>query len=183
MRATLIAVVVLALAGGCSTTERVGRPPSPAEIARINDAARAGRALVVEYAAPLPPQRLADDPVTVASADTHDVTFITKDASPATLPLSSVAGVEVTADGRVRGAVIGGSIGAALELGALALFVNALQGTNDPGAPQSSGCNAKCGEFIAIIGIEGALVGSLIGALIGTPRHFRFGDVEIAPTR
>jgi hypothetical protein len=183
MRAPLIAVVLLALASGCSTTERVGRPPSPAEIASINDAARAGRALVVEYAEPLAPQRLAEDPVTVASADAHDVTFITKDASPATLPLSSVAGVEVTADGRVRGAVIGGSIGAALELGALALFVKALQGTNDPGAPQSSGCNAKCGELIAIIGLEGALVGGLIGALIGTPRHFRFGNVEIAPTR
>jgi hypothetical protein len=183
MRAPLIAVVLLAFASGCSTTERVGRPPSPAEIARINDAARAGRALVVEYAEPLQPQRLSDDPITVAAADAHDVTFIMKDASPTTLPLSSVAGVEVTADSRVRGAVIGGSLGAATELGALALLIAALQGTNDPGAPPSKGCEAKCVELFAIVAVEGALVGGLIGALIGTPRHFRFGDVEIAPTR
>jgi len=48
----LPAVVVPALAGallGCLTTERVGRPPSPQEIVRINRAADQGRALFVEY--------------------------------------------------------------------------------------------------------------------------------------
>jgi hypothetical protein len=34
---------------GCFTSERVGRPPSAAEIARINGAVDEGRALVVEY--------------------------------------------------------------------------------------------------------------------------------------
>jgi hypothetical protein len=48
----LFLIVPFALAGalsGCSTAERVGRPPSAAEIVRINEAAREGRALVVEY--------------------------------------------------------------------------------------------------------------------------------------
>ncbi|HVU49972.1 MAG TPA: hypothetical protein VHL80_04755 [Polyangia bacterium] len=45
-------VVPCALAcalSGCFTSELVGRPPSAAELARINDAAEDGRALVVEY--------------------------------------------------------------------------------------------------------------------------------------
>src|SRR5882724_4134776 len=45
-------IIPFALAGvlsGCSTAERVGRPPSANEIVRINEAAREGRALVVEY--------------------------------------------------------------------------------------------------------------------------------------
>lgn len=48
----LFPIIPLALAGllwGCSTAERVGRPPSAKEIVRINEAATEGRALAVEY--------------------------------------------------------------------------------------------------------------------------------------
>jgi hypothetical protein len=46
---------------GCLTSERVGRPPSAAEIARINGAVEQGRSLVVEYSkkADLPHPRKA----------------------------------------------------------------------------------------------------------------------------
>jgi hypothetical protein len=63
MRLPALVCLALALpvdgALGCITSERVGRPPSAAEIGRINDAAEDGRALVVEYSkvADLPHKR------------------------------------------------------------------------------------------------------------------------------
>jgi hypothetical protein len=218
MRLSLIVPFGLVIASsGCFTTERVGRPPSADEIVRINETARSGRALVVEYApaatapgaiAPLgarcaggscpsppveplcagggcPPVELTkidEDPASVYSVDDHEITFNLRSGARATAPLDAVAGLKVTGYGRARGAAIGAAICGGLELGAAALLIVALRGAfSDPGAPMPPhGCDAKCAEFIAIPGIEGALVGGIIGALIGTPHHFRFGDAPAA---
>src|ERR1700749_194919 len=45
----VVAAVLVCAVGACATTIPVGRPPSPAEIARIEETAREGRALVLEY--------------------------------------------------------------------------------------------------------------------------------------
>jgi hypothetical protein len=64
MRPAALLPLALVCALGCLTSERVGRPPSPAEIARINGAVAQGRSLVVEYSktADLPHPRKGPGP-------------------------------------------------------------------------------------------------------------------------
>jgi hypothetical protein len=191
MRASVVAASLSLFAGGCVSVEHVGRPPSAAEIARINYEATTSTSFAVRYApgvTPLLPgpqeacaggacgPQTTADPSGVVGADAKNITFYLRNSQQATVPLASVEGVRVGRD-RAHGALIGAIVFASVELGVVAVVAALLSGPpSDPGGPQpSSGCDAKCGEAIVVLGVGSALMGGLIGAAIGAPRVFQFG--------
>jgi hypothetical protein len=178
----VVAVVLACAAGACSTTQHVGRPPSPVEIAQIEEAAKQGRALVVEYA-PIVPLCAGGTCSPVAAHLTYGpinlvlqtISLDLKSGDRETLPLDLVSGLKVTGYGRMRGALIGASVFAGVEAVTLGGLVLVLKGSNSQlGVPGRSQCDAKCAGLWGIVTFQGALLGGLVGAVVGAPLHFRF---------
>lgn len=149
---------------------------------RIEEAAKQGRALVVEYA-PVAPLCAGGTCAPVAAHLTYGptnlmsqaITVDLKNGDRETLSLDLVSGLKVTGYGRMRGALIGASVFAGVEAVTLAGLVLVLRGSNSQvGVPGRSECDAKCAGLWGLVTFQGALLGSLVGALIGAPLHFRF---------
>jgi hypothetical protein len=155
---------------GCATVEEVHRPPTPVEIGRINDAASENGSLTVDV---LPPRDLTVDHV--ARSDGRTIELVPKTGATLSIPLDEVSGFSLHRG--ARGAAIGAGVGAGvalveiLGLVATAALLNN-SGLSDPGAPQSSGCDDKCTEFIVGISVIAMGVGAIVGAVIGSPKHF-----------
>jgi hypothetical protein len=165
MRTAVLLALFSAL--GCTTFVPIHRPPTPDEIARINDTAENGGPLVVE------PLRL---PVNrIARVDQRKVELVARTGAPLSLPLENVSGF--TLKRRDRGVAIGAGVGAGAALveilGLVALgALLSNSGLADPGAPHSSGCDDKCTEFIVGISAVSIGVGALIGGIVGSPQAF-----------
>jgi hypothetical protein len=191
MRRTAFLRVAIAIAmSGCGTTEVIGRPPSAADVALVQDARGAGRSIAINYttvidAQGLPrtvePLRGRDTPVDIEALDARGLTLDLKSGAQTTLPLWAVSGISVRGAGRSRGALIGGGIGAVFGLGLIG-FAWAMGNMEPPrqDTPQS-GCDADCKAAFAVVGLGGTVVGAFVGALIGTPRRFVFVDGPSGP--
>ena len=137
------------IAAGCTAHERVGRPPAPAQIERINAYARDHGALDVEYVSPLPAcaaascrgehalYGLPDEIAAVVSSNTDETVVLTEEGQKRNLRAEIVAGV--SARDRARGAGVGAAVGASLGL-VLTLYLAAAVGNGSgfPDAPVSS---------------------------------------------
>jgi hypothetical protein len=182
----LICAAIAIAVSGCLTTERVGRPPSPADIARINDAASHGSLSVLStpYAAPELPAsprcagggcdqpswaRGRPAPVAIATADARPLTHVLADGGRADVPMQAVAAVDVSGTRRAELAGVGAGVGAATMFGlaGMAYLVGHME-------PSAGGCDATCASAFAIATVGGAAVGALIGAIGGNTHRFSF---------
>jgi hypothetical protein len=172
-RGGILALVGVTSSFDCSTVEAVHRPPTPVEIAHINDVARESGSLAVDVLPRSgPPSALMIHHV--SRGDGRKLELVPEKGAAISMPLDEVTGFTVHRG--ARGAAIGAGIGASVALFEILGIVaaGALLGgaSSDPGAPQSSGCDSKCAQFI--VGTSAVLtgVGALVGAVIGSPRRF-----------
>jgi hypothetical protein len=190
--ASAAATCLALLASGCVAHESVGRPPSPGEVARINEAAAGrGRGLRVEYVDPLSPcgggscgaaeartaarGELVIHPRSIAFCDDRQITFNTASGATQTIPTAAIKGVTARSSERERSAVIGAATGLGLGVvAALAGYV-AANALSDPNAPKSS-CDGCAAEVLIGLPVILGLVGLGVGYAIGAPRVFTFGD-------
>jgi hypothetical protein len=205
----LLALLTTITLSACATAESVGRPPSAAEIARINDAVQEGRALAVlgprvELPPPCPeggcpqpvvqpigrcaggscgepsPRPGRDAPRTIASADGWTITFNTKLGGALRLPLASVAGVKVSGADRTRGALLGLAIGAGADA-IIGGSILLLSRTGDTNSNSAPSCDAGCVEVAFIAMIPALVAGAFVGSAIGVPRYFLFDGAPPGP--
>lgn len=184
----VVAAAIAIVVSGCFTvtTERVGRPPSPAEIAHINDTARhcslsvltapdeaSADQIATTCAAGgcgLPPwARGRAAPVAISAADAGAITLVLADGAHVDVPMQSVASIDVGGTNRGKTAGAGAAIGATTMLGLLGMGY--LIGHMEPSA---GGCDATCARTFAIATVGGAAVGALVGAIVGNTRRFTF---------
>ena len=160
------AIVMLGVAPGCVTTYTVGRPPSRASIASINEASR-GRDLEVRYrptALAPPPLGAArtslneTDNASIARADATTITFVKRDGSEQPVATNLIRTVSVTHRG--RGALYGSLLGSAVGVALGALAVLADPPCQDP----QDICIWDTNELIVPVALATGLIGSLIGA-------------------
>jgi hypothetical protein len=162
------------MAGACAH-EYVPKPPLPADIDRINEAAADNDWFRVEYVEPLPP---GEDlpvrrPIAIASADDRHISLATRAGDVKAVPSELVWGVTVKerAPGALYGA-LAGLVWGAVTIGGLYVLANL--GPEDPTAPVSScdiGCKARV--FVPLLVVP-AVVGAVIGYFVGGRRTFDF---------
>jgi hypothetical protein len=161
---------------GCSF-ERVSRPPTPAEIARI-DASASGRKVNVRYVEPLvgapSARRLPVNFTRVVSADASTLTLEGPNGAPTAVPLSEVRAVSVNVR-RGRAAAIGAGIVGGAVVG-VATVVLAVQAASIIRASDGGDyCSVtSCAPAVLVLGLGGAAVGVLLGAAIGSNEIFSF---------
>jgi hypothetical protein len=174
------------LAAGCATYEHVARPPSPDEVARIDEAAGARGPVTVRYVQPIgactaggcadgAPNRARRPAVfaRLASADARALTLEDASGVPTTIPLSDVEGLSVTG-GRARAAAIGAGLlgGAVLVVTTVAVAILTAQIIRASDGVDY--CNVgSCAGPVLLIGLGGAAVGAGLGAAIGGTRVFQ----------
>jgi hypothetical protein len=173
----IVALALVAATLGCGTVERVSRPPSPAELARISEASKATGGLTVRYVQPVQPvnacvdlpcanDRRPMDFARLASVDARSITLESEIGRPTTIPLSEVKGVAVNA-GEGWAALIGAGI-----VGGTVFAVTALSLENR--CPVTS-CAVPVGIFFGLGGaVVGAVVGYAIGRSKGSSKYFSF---------
>jgi hypothetical protein len=182
------------LASGCGTYETVGRPPTVAEIARINAIAARGRGMKVDYddagpcaggscvggsgkADAAARGELVIRPVSVASCDDRQITFNTAAGATRTIPTARVKGLKVSAADRDRTMLLGGSLGAAVGLvAALSIYILAHADFPDQSVDAHPTCGTGCDALIIGFPVVTTIVAGVIGHLIGSPRTFLFDD-------
>ena len=173
MRFDAVPVVVLVsislLSSGCA--EHLPVPPTPADIARINEEAREENGyLRIEYVEPIPPERARIvRPNAIESFDDGYVSFRTAAGDLGVIRLDRIRGV--TVKDRGRGALIGGGIGVAAE--ALGLFAFWLLTDRGEGAGLCSRCQVD--RIVVPFAIFGA-IGATIGVWISGRRTYLFGQ-------
>jgi hypothetical protein len=158
-----VALALVAATFGCGTVESVSRPPSSAELARIDQASKASGGLTVEYVQTVEPCASGPCPdadrrpiafARLASVDARSITVESEIGRPTTIPLSEVKGVAVS-DGRGRSTAIGAGI-----LGGAVFVVTTLS--------LQSRCPVSCAAPVgAFFGLGGAVVGAVVGYAIG----------------
>lgn len=177
-----VALALVAATLGCGTVESVSRPPSPAELARIDEASKATGGLTVLYVQPVyacasepcfyhrAPRRPSIDFARLASMDARSITVESEIGRPTTIPLSEVRGVAVTG-GRGRSAAIGaGILGVTVfVVTAVLLAVEAasLARASDGG---DFGTDASRTAAAFVLGLGGAVVGAGFGYAIGSSK-------------
>jgi hypothetical protein len=109
-RLCAVILSVALLTSGCAVYETVGRPPTSAELQRINAVAARGRAMRVEYdqagpcaggscvggagkAEAIATGDFVVRPVSVASCDDREITFNTAGGATRTIPTARVVGL------------------------------------------------------------------------------------------
>ncbi|HEY7370872.1 MAG TPA: hypothetical protein VIF57_01755 [Polyangia bacterium] len=170
------------LAAGCAH-EYLPRPPPPADIARVNEAAADNDWFRVEYVEPLPPgtDLPVERPIGIASADDRQISLVTRAGDVKTLPAQLVRGVTVKE--RAPGALYGGLAGlgwGALAIGGLYLLANL--GPEEPGVPASpcdAGCKAKV--FVPLMVVP-TIIGAIVGYFVGGRRTFELVPPTPLPT-
>ena len=164
--AVMVASVSL-LAAGCGHT--LVWPPSPAEVARINqDAADENGWLRVEYVEPIPRAQRVEPVAIEAVAATH-VVFRTKTGEPRLVGIDAFKGV--TIKDRVLGVGIwGGGLTAAMTALVLAYWHEGHTFDRYPG--NCFGCGDP--EFFAVMVGGAALVGVILGYALGIRRTYTF---------
>jgi hypothetical protein len=177
--------VLAFLIPACAAHESVGRPPSFAEISRLNEfAARNGNAAGrVDYVGPIPvcaADGVCQQSETVMVAQVESFEFVgdqlvvrTPNGAVGAVPSSAVDLISVKDHrlGALRGAGVGAGVGLGVSL-ALALFLTAVSGLGE-GRP-NSGCGFFCGWGIPVVTGLGALAGAGFGSNGGPPRTFQF---------
>lgn len=168
--------------GGCVAHEAVGRPPSIAEVERLNAYAQEHGDLRVEYVIPLPScaaascgrdirGRLLPEEITgVVSSNDRETLVQAQDGVTWKLQTSTIAGASARnrARGATVGAVVGVAIGLALTAALFGLSESGAFRNPDPSAPPTSpttaGDVAKIGLLLSVTqGLGGAFWGYLIG--------------------
>lgn len=181
--------VLLLVASGCVAHQSVGRPPSRAEIERINSYGQAHGDLRIEYVSPAPvcaaglcglehlgggqPEEIAG----IVSSTVRDTVVLTEDGRNWTLRTETIAAAH--ARNRARGAVVGALVGAALGMALTAgIYAVAESGSfreSDPSAPASSPTTAgdvfKWGLLLTTTQAAG---GAAWGFLLGGRQSFDF---------
>lgn len=173
MRFDSVPVLVLGaislLSTGCA--EHLPLPPTPADIARINEAAREENGyLRIEYVEPIPPERARiARPSAIESFDDGYVSFRTAAGDLGVVRLDRIRGV--TVKDRGRGALIGAGIGVAAVAAAFAGFWLLTDRGDGPGI-----CSRPCpvAGVVLPFAIAGAY-GATIGVWISGRRTYLFG--------
>jgi hypothetical protein len=163
----------------CATHETMARPPSVADIARINGFAdKSGSMRVTSDLQPLGPPAAAFPPVVSAARlapfGNGMVALQQRDGGAYLEPLVGLT--SVTVRDRPRGALIGAGIGAAAGLGVslLALLLLRSVGRDDPSRGVSNDCDKTCIIAPAVVTLSAAGAGAIIGTAVGSPRVFDF---------
>ena len=162
------------LSSGCA--EHLPLPPTPADIARINEAARDENGyLRIEYVEPIPPERARIvRPSAIESFDDGYVSFRTAAGDVSVVRLNRIRGV--TVKDRTRGGLIGAGLGLALAAASLAGFW-LLTDRGEGGSFCSQPCHVE--NIVLPFAILGAF-GAMMGFWISGRRTFLFGpDVRI----
>jgi hypothetical protein len=167
----LASACLLALGPSCTGIHPIHRPPTPAEIRKINSFE------VPIYVEPLPTTDWGHDPWEVdrvVSADAEKIMITRDDGAPFAVRLDDVLRLRLhrTGRGAVIGALVGGGFGGIGTLFGL-LLVNGSQ-YRSPDAPPDSYA-APMRQFLevtAISAVVAAAVGALIGAGVGSPEEF-----------
>jgi hypothetical protein len=188
-------VIAAALfAGACTSTHRVTRPVSVAELAARAEADAGGNSVAIVYPVIRPLGGVTPAPVSTnltregpVARYSPDAVYVATPGDATRLLLPEVRGYTVTRHGRgaLEGAVIGAAVGALA--GAL---VGASQGSDPAPVPMCTdldggvicttigGHGLSAGEKAAIggvgLGVLGGGVGALIGALVGHTDRFEF---------
>jgi hypothetical protein len=170
-------VALVALTSGC-VYEHVGRPPSAAQVARINAWAEDSGALTVDYAVqpigganqapPLP----VIDPISIASCDDRQVTFNTAAGGTSALPTPLIKAIRVPRGARQHAAVVGAEIGVVTGV-AYSLLIGAMIAAFS----SNNTCDHDCGTVavtMLALPVGFGLAGGGIGYLVGGERVFRF---------
>jgi hypothetical protein len=181
-----LALAMVATTLGCATYEHVARPPSPDELARIDEAAGARGPVTVLYIQPIgacigggcskgaPSARRP--PVTfarLASADARTLTFESASGVRTAIPLSEVEGVAVTS-GRGRAAAIGAGVLGGTVLVVTTVWLTIVTERIIRGDDGGDFCSvSSCAGPVLLIGLAGAAVGAAIGAAIGSTKVFQ----------
>jgi hypothetical protein len=166
------AVLALAAGSGCATHDRIARPPSPGDVARINGAAQGSAKLSIQYVEALAPPAAprVDSPTSIVAADPEHLVVATSTGRPVSVALSSVDAVAVSGQRRGQGAITGAfaGLGAGLliDLGLYALISATTEPLSD-GGPKNT-CSAHCAETFTAVALASALIGAGIGALVGS---------------
>ena len=165
------------LAGGCFH-EQVAWPPTPADIARINDAGEANNWFRVDYVEPLATAQGAriGYPIAIESVDDERIAFRNRYGQIHAVPTEMVKGVTVKerAGGVAAGAGAGLGVGG-LMVGGLYLLAVVLTGPDDPSAP-SHPCDGACvAKTVVPILVIPTVVGGIIGYFVGGRRTFVLG--------
>jgi hypothetical protein len=176
-----VALVLAAATFGCGTVESVSRPPSPAELARINEASKATGGLTVRYVQPLDPCASATGPCAddrrpidfarLASVDARSITVESESGRTTTIPLSDVEGVSVTGR-QARSA----AIGAAILGGTVFVVTTVLVAITEAKIARASDGGDLCGGIACavpglVLGLVGAGVGAGFGYAIGSNKR------------
>jgi hypothetical protein len=181
--------VALAVVSGCATYDRVARPPSPSDIAGVNEIAARGGTFSLRYVEPLP-LRAANAPAApydlpsptgLVSADDERLVVSTAKGPPVAVPLARVKAIAVSGQRRDRGAILGGFIGAGtgmvLDFGLYELARSMNGSLSDGGGNDTCGDN-RCVLPFTVVALSTAAIGAAFGALIGSNTVF-----ELAPPR
>src|SRR4029078_2222128 len=126
--------------------EQVAWPPTPADIARINDAGEANNWFRVDYVEPLATAQGAPIgyPIAIESVDDERIAFRNRYGQIHAVPTEMVKGVTVKERAGGGGAAGGGRRGGGgLMVGGLYLLAVVLTGPDDPSAP-SHPCDGAC---------------------------------------
>jgi hypothetical protein len=173
-----VALALVAATLGCGTVESVSRPPSPAELARIDEASKATGGLTVHYIQPVnacasglcADNRRPIDFARLASVDARSITVESEIGRPTTMPLSEVRGVAVTG-GRSRSA----AIGAGILGGTVFVVTTVLVAIKETQIARASDGGDFCGGISCavpgvVLGLVGAAVGAGVGYAIGSSK-------------
>ncbi len=162
MRFACAAVAATTLLAGCAH-EHGPWPPPPADVARINDAAREEIGyLRVEYIDPYAHKSETPEmkPIRIEAVDPDTITFRTRAGGTRLVPAELVAGVTV------KDRDLGGLVGVGIGLGAAAAELGALWFIDPVGC-----CN---GKTIAVAAGINAFIGLVIGYAVSGRRTFHF---------
>jgi hypothetical protein len=174
-----VALALVAATLGCGTVESVSRPPSPAEVARIDEASKATGGLTVHYVQPVNAcaswscadvYRRPIDFARLASVDARSITVESGLGRPTTIPLFQVKGVAVNGGGG-RSAAIGAGIlgGTVFVVTAVWLaIISARIARASDGGNVCSGLSCTAAAFV--LGLGGAVVGAGFGYAIGSSK-------------
>jgi hypothetical protein len=185
-----VALALVAATLGCGTVESVSRPPSPAELARIDEASKATGGLTIHYVQPVNAwtgKRCADgvppgayrrpiDFARLASVDARTITVESEIGRPTTIPLSEVKGVAVNG-GRGWPAAIGAGILGGTVFVVTTVLVESFEAKiarASDGGNFCGGASPSCLLPGVYLGLVGAVVGAGFGYAIGSSIFFSF---------
>jgi hypothetical protein len=187
-RSSIAALLGLAPLVSCATYDRVGRPPSPAEVERINAAASWGHGMKVMLVEPLAPCAhpgcpgatesvgLDITPSRVEGYAAGQMVFVDADGRRAAAPLEAVVGVEIPHANRARTAAAAAAIAAGSYyaiVGMVWAISNIEPPLDNPMMPASR-C-PDCKTFFITVPLVIAGIGAVAGAYIGSPQRFLVG--------